>query len=406
MVTEFDIIPTIIGILILVIPAMLLGRLCEKFRVSEIIGFVVAGIIFGPFAIGGLIPFYDEPIVEMNDFMLSIWQVSGIVILFAAGLHFTFHDLRRAGMKAASVGIGGVIVPLVLGYFVSSVIGYDWQTAAIIGGALSATSIAISVTALEEIRKEKTTEGNILVNAAVLDDVLGIAILSAVLSIIITHSLPTAQEIAFQTIQGIGFWFVILLSAVYLLPKIVHVATIAHPKTLESRGINQAVALGSAFGLAAIAGALSLNPIIGAFAAGMGLAGSKLVTQVREFVGRLKVIFMPLFFAVIGAHVNPSDILQISIFVFLAILAIAVSSKIIGCGVPALLLLKNKTKAFRIGYGMIARGEIAFIAIGLGFSHAVIDQTLYSTMVIVILSTIFIAPELLRLSYRKDIETS
>ncbi len=406
MVTEFDIIPTIIGILILVIPAMLLGRLCAKFRVSEIIGFVVAGIIFGPFAIGGLIPFYDRPVIEMNDFMLSIWQVSGIVILFAAGLHFTFHDLRRAGLKAASVGIGGVVVPLVFGYFVSSVIGYDWQTAAIIGGALSATSIAISVTALEEIRKEKTTEGNILVNAAVLDDVLGIAILSAVLSIIVTHSLPTAQEIAFQTIQGIGFWFVILLSAVYVLPKIIHFATIAHPKTLESRGINQAVALGSAFGLAAIAGALSLNPIIGAFAAGMGLAGSKLVVQVREFVGRLKVIFMPLFFAVIGAHVNPSDILQISIFAFLAILAIAISSKIIGCGVPASLLLKNKTKGFRIGYGMIARGEIAFIAIGLGFSHAVIDQTLYSTMVIVILSTIFIASELLRLSYRKEIEPS
>ena len=402
MVTEFDVVPTIIGILVIVIPSMLLGRLCARFRISEIFGFILGGIIFGHFAIGGLIPFHDEPIVVMDDLMLSIWQVSGIIILFSAGLHFTFHDLRRAGMKAASVGIGGVMVPLILGYFVTSSFGYEWQAAIVIGATLSATSIAISVTALEELRKEKTTEGNVLVNAAVLDDVLGIAILSAILSIIVTNSLPTIETITLQTIESIGFWFVLLLGAVFLLPRIVHITTIAHPTSLESRGINQAVALGSAFGLAAIAGSLGLNPIIGAFAAGMGLADSKLAMQAREFVGRLKVIFTPLFFAVIGAHVNLIDIFEINVIVFLGILGVAIFSKILGCGIPTSFLLKNRKKGLRVGYGMIARGEIAFVTIGLGLSYAIIDQTMYSTIIFVILATIFIAPELLRLSYRNE----
>lgn len=402
MVTEFDVVPTIIGILVIVIPSMLLGRLCARFRISEIFGFILGGIIFGHFAIGGLIPLNDGPIVVMDDLMLSIWQISGIVILFSAGLHFTFHDLRRAGMKAASVGIGGVIVPLILGYFVTSSFGYEWQTAIVIGATLSATSIAISVTALEEIRKEKTTEGNVLVNAAVLDDVLGIAILSAILSIIVTNSLPTIETITLQTIESVGFWFLLLLGAVFLLPKIVHATTIAHPTSIESRGINQAVALGSAFGLAAISGGLGLNPIIGAFAAGMGLADSKLAMQAREFAGRLKVIFTPLFFAVIGAHVNLDTIFDINVGVFLGILGVAVVSKILGCGIPASFLLKNREKGLRVGYGMIARGEIAFVTVGFGLSYAVIDQTLYSTMIFVVLSTIFIAPELLRLSYRNQ----
>jgi Kef-type K+ transport system membrane component KefB len=101
MVSEFDVIPTIIGVLFLVLPALLLGRLCSHFKIPEIIGFVIAGIILGPTALGGLIPIFDRPIVELNDMMLGLWQISGIIILFSAGLHFTFHDLIKAGPKAA-----------------------------------------------------------------------------------------------------------------------------------------------------------------------------------------------------------------------------------------------------------------------------------------------------------------
>jgi Kef-type K+ transport system membrane component KefB len=91
LVTEFDVVPTIIGILFLVLPALLLGRLCSHYKIPEIIGFVFAGIILGPTALGGVVPIFGRPIVELNEVMMALWQISGIIILFSAGLHFTFH---------------------------------------------------------------------------------------------------------------------------------------------------------------------------------------------------------------------------------------------------------------------------------------------------------------------------
>ncbi len=400
MVTEFDVVPTIIGILFLVLPALLLGRLCSHYKIPEIIGFVFAGIILGPTALGGVVPIFGRPIVELNEVMMALWQISGIIILFSAGLHFTFHDLIKAGPKSALIGVFGVLIPLLLGYLITIWLNFDWTVAVIIGTSLSATSIAISVVILEEIGKEKSKEGNILVNAAVLDDVLGLAILSAIISLVALNTSPSIESIAITTVTEIGFWFLILLGSVYLLPKIVHAVAQMSPRTLEARATKQGVALGSAFGLAAIAASVGLNPIVGAFAAGMGLAGSKLARQVREFVDRLKIIVAPLFFAVIGAHVDLSQISSINWILFLILLGIAVFSKIIGCGIPAAILLKSKKSGLRIGYGMIPRGEVAFIVAGIGLAFGVISDVLYSTIVFVIMATIFIAPILVRNSFQ------
>ena len=402
MVTEFDVIPTIIGALFLILPAMLFGKICKHFKISEIIGYVLAGVLLGPYALGGIIPFFDKPIVELNDVMLSFWQISGIIILFSAGLHFTFQDLKKAGYRAVVVGVMGVVTPLALGYFVSSLFGFDWTVSIIIGAAFSATSIAVAVTILRELKKEKTEEGNILVNAAVLDDVLTLAILSAVISIVTLHTIPTIESIGIEIVKAIGIWFLILLGAVFLLPKIVSGIAAAKPSSLDARATKQGAALASAFGFAAIASSVGLNPIVGAFAAGMGLAGSKLVLQVREFVGRLNVLVAPLFFALIGAHVNINQIHELDFVFFIAILTVAVFSKICGCGFPSIIMLKNRTKGIRIGYGMVGRGEIAFIIAGIGLASGIFNIQIYSTVVIVVLATTFIAPTLLRYSYRKD----
>jgi Kef-type K+ transport system membrane component KefB len=142
---------------------------------------------------------------------------------------------------------------------------------------------------------------------------------------------------------------------------------------------------GSAFGIAAIASIIGLNPIVGAFAAGMGLAGSKLAKQVREFVGELQIIFAPFFFAVMGAHVDISNILNIDIILFFVILIIAILSKILGSGIPAIILLKNKNKGLRIG-----------------LAYGIISESIFSTLVFVILGTIFIGPILLRYSFKKN----
>ena len=405
MVSEFEVIPSIIGILFLMIPAMFFGKICKRLGISEIIGFVLAGVFLGPFALGGIIPLFEKSIVQLDNVTIALWEISGIIILFAAGLHFTFHDLVRAGPRSAIIGVMGVAAPLALGFVITQLFGFGWEIAVLIGATLSATSIAISVTILEELGKEKTKEGNILVNAAVLDDVIGLAVLSAVSSIVVYHTVPTFDSIAIITLEEIGFWFAILLGAVFVLPKIIHGVATASPTSLEVRGTKQAAALGSAFGFAAISFLVGLNPIVGAFAAGMGLAGSKLASQIREFIGRLKVIAEPLFFAVIGAHVNIGLVMDVNWMFFAVILAVAVSSKIFGCGIPASLMLRNSRKGFRIGYGMVARGEVAFITLGIGLSAGILNDELYSTLVMVILATIIISPTLLRKSYQNNKNT-
>jgi Kef-type K+ transport system membrane component KefB len=406
MILGFDLIPTIIGILFIVIPSMLLGRLCARIGLSEIIGFVIGGVLFGPFALGGIIHLFDRPTIQLDDLTLLLWQMSGVVILFSAGLHFTFKDLLKAGYSAVIIGTLGLIMPLVLGYIVSLAFGFDWIISILIGATLSATSIVISVTLLEEMGKEKTQEGNILVNAAVLDDVLGLAILSAVVSIITLNSLPSIESVLITTGESVFFWLLLLLGAVFVLPKIVHGVALAQPTSLEMRGIKQATAMGSAFGFAAIASVLGLNPIVGAFAAGMGLAGSKLVGQIREFTGELKVVVAPLFFAIIGAHVDLRLISEVNVIFVLSILAVAVLSKVLGCGIPAALLLKSRSKGFRIGYGMIARGEVAFITAGIGIASGILPESIYTTLVLVILATIIISPILLKNSFKSKISNT
>ena len=406
MMFEFDVIPTIIGILFIVIPSMLLGKLCSRIGLSEIIGFVIGGVILGPFALGGVIPFFDKPIVQLDELTLMLWQMSGIVILFSAGLHFTFKDLLKAGYKAAIIGTLGLIMPLILGYAISLAFGFDWMVSILIGATLSATSIVISVTLLEELGKEKTQEGNILVNAAVLDDVLGLAVLSSVVSIIAVNSLPSIESVIITTGESLIFWLLLLLGAVFVLPKIIHGIAIAKSTSLEMRGTKQATALGAAFGFAAIASAVGLNPIVGAFAAGMGLAGSKLAGQVREFVGELKIVLAPLFFAIIGAHVDLRQISEVNVIFFLVILAVAILSKVLGCGIPAAVLLRNRSKGFRIGFGMIARGEVAFITAGIGLASGILPDSIYTTLVLVILATIIITPILLKNSFRSELSNT
>lgn len=402
MITDFDVVPTIIGILFLVIPAMLLGKICSRFKIPEIIGFVVAGMIFGPSLFGGTSIISEKPIFIENDFMISFWQISGIIILFSAGLHFTFHDLRRSGLKSVLVGIGGLVLPLILGYLISILMGFGWETSVIIGVTISATSIAVAIIILEEIKKDKSVEGNLLVSAAVLDDILGLAALSAAISIIVSGNIPSFESLILIALEEIGFWIMLLIGSVFFLPKIIHLTTSAHPRSLESRGINQGVALGSAFGIAAIAGSLGLNPIVGAFAAGMGLAGSKFVLQVRDFVGRLKVLLAPFFFAFMGTQVNLLKISEINLIFFILLLGIAVSSKIIGAGLTASVVLKNKKKGLQVGYAMVARGEIAFVTAGIGLVTGILIESVYSTVIFVILATILISPLLVRISYRNE----
>lgn len=392
---------TIFGIVFLVIIAKIAGKLCSKIGISEIIGYVLVGMVLGSNVLVDTLPFITMPFSE-NEMIESAWMVSGIVILFSAGLHFTFADLKRVGYRAVIIGVTGLLVPLFCGFSIANLLGYDWVVALIIGGASSPTSIAITFSVLKKINKISTFEGKTAVNSALIDDVLGLAMLSTIVTAMTLQTIPNVVSLSSLLVTQVGFWFALLLGAVFFLPRIMRFFEKYRRDSLKIKTASKTVALSSAFSFSAIAVALGLNPILGSFAAGMGIAESKsFIVQIKNFVSKLNLVFIPLFFAYIGTLVDPMSILTINPIMFVILFVIAILSKFGGCGIISSILLKNKLKGFQIGATMIPRGEIAFIIIGTALTIGILNAEIYSTLVFVTLGTILISPRIIRLMFKK-----
>lgn len=151
MVAELDVLRTVVGISVLVFVARALATLFSRVGIPEVVGEVSAGILFGPMALGGMITIFRGPLIEPNELLLAFSQIGGVIILFAAGLEFTFAEFRRAGVASFAVGSAGVVVPFLLGYQSALVLGFAWPVAVLVGAALSATSIAVTVRVLEDL---------------------------------------------------------------------------------------------------------------------------------------------------------------------------------------------------------------------------------------------------------------
>ena len=397
---EEVIIRTLVGISLIVFVAKLLGSFVSRYGVPAVIGEILAGVILGPASLGQflVIPPLGGQLIELNEIFLAFAEMGGIVILFAAGLEFTFAEFRAVGKPSFIVGGLGVIIPFLLGYVSSIMLGYGWHAAMLIGAALTATSIAITVRVLTDMGVLRTREGVLMVNAAVIDDVLGLSVLAVVISVVQFGAITDYWAIGLITLKAIGFWFVLLIGAVYILPHFIKVSAL-----LRSEGAVESAATASCFGVAALASAVGLSPIIGSFAAGMALAASEFAEDVRHFVERLKMIFGPLFFALTGAYLNPLKVVDVGLVAFLAIFVAAMFSKIFGCGLPAAISLKSMNRGLRVGIGMASRGEVGLIVAGIGLAAGVIDDEPYAALLLVIMATTIIAPFLLKRSFEKEI---
>lgn len=394
MVTELDILRTVASLGLLVFIARVFAALVKKVRVPEVVGLILAGVVFGPYALGGYINLFGRPMVEFNELTEAFSEMGAVLVLFAAGLEFSYADLRKTGGPSFLIGGVGVIIPFFLGYEVSLILGLGWATALIVGAALTATSVAVTVEVLKEIGQLNSVEGRVIVNAAVVDDVLGLAVLAVVASVGLSGVEITLGKLLYVVAISISLWLAMLLIAGLIFPRVVSLASV-----WKAKGTVEALATGLCFATAAAAYAVGLSPIVGAFAAGMALAGSKAVLQISEFVSNLELVFGPIFFASIGAYVKPSSLLNLNVLLFLVMGFIAILSKIIGCGLPALLIYKDRRIASRVGIGMVSRGEVGFIILGIGLSKALLDTTTYSALLLVVLFTTIITPGLVRRSF-------
>jgi Kef-type K+ transport system membrane component KefB len=395
---EQELIHVLISLSILLFAAKIFAELFNKLRLPSVLGELVAGIIIGPFALGSLPIFDGKPLVILNETMLQICEIAGIVILFIAGLEITPREFVRGGAASFIIGGCGVIVPFFLGYYVFTIFGLEGLQAILIATALTATSVAISVRVLTELGKMQTNEAKIILGAAIVDDILAIAVLSVVVTMVQTGNIaPNIIDIIFLILKILGIFAALLIGAIIIIPKILHAQ-----RLWKARGSIEGIVTALFFGASAIAATVGLSPIVGAFSVGMAVASTKIIKRVEEYVDKLEIIFAPLFFAIIGAQVNLTGINLEVLLLSAIVIAIAIFSKLAGCGLPAMIFLKEKSKAMKVGIGMISRGEVGLIVAGIGVSSGVLSSNVYTTVIIMVAITTLITPVWLKKAYSKD----
>ena len=393
---DSHLIDVVISVCVLLFAAKLMAELFVRLKLPIVLGELLAGMIVGPFAIGSLITIQNGHLVTLGSEVKILGEIGAIVILFMAGLGMTPKEFIRGGKASFTVGTLGVIAPFFVGFVVFQWFGFEAFQAMLVATALTATSVAISVQVLSELDKLKTPEARLIIGAAVVDDVLAIAVLSVVTSVGVGGSTVDVMDMTFTIFKVLGFFAAMAIAAIFVVPRLVN------SKLWKASGSIEGVVTAAFFGTAGVAAWIGLSPILGSFVVGMALSTTKVFEQVDHYTRKLGLIFAPLFFAIIGAQVDFRGINPEVLMIGAVIIGVAIITKLTGCGLPAWLFLKNKAQSKRVGIAMISRGEVGLIVAGVGLSSGVLTSNVYTTIVIMVAVTSIITPVWLKLEYRKE----
>ncbi len=391
---------------IILFAAWLGGMLFNRWKLPSVLGEIVAGIIIGPYLLGrisfpgfehGLFPLHATFPISVE--LYSFAAIASIILLFIAGLETDIEAFLRFSVAGSVVGIFGVIFSFAAGNFAGVLLsdhifgvhyGFLDPVPLILGVISMATSVSLSARILSGKRKMNSPEGVTIISSAVIDDVLGIITLAVVLGMARSGTVEW-QQISFIALKAIGIWlaFTVLgLRYAHLLSKWL--------KKIKNRETITIISFALALLLAGIFEKSGLAMIIGAYVMGLSLSKTDLSFIIQERLAMLQKFFVPIFFCVMGMLINLDKIMSPNILFFGLVYAFfAISSKLIGCGIPALFLNFNWRGALRIGVGMVPRGEVALIIAGVGLSSGLINDEVFSIVLIMTFVTLLITPPVL-----------
>jgi Kef-type K+ transport system membrane component KefB len=339
-----------------------------------------------------------EPLVVLDDTVRHVGEIAAVVILFIAGLEITPKEFLKGGAAAFTIASVGVMVPFFVGFYAFTAFGIEALQSILIATALTATSIAISIQVLTELGRMQTKEARLILGAAIVDDILAIAALSVVITMVQTgNTEPAIFDIVLLIMQVLGTFAAILIVSVIIIPRVLHTE-----RLWKSKGSLEGIITAAFFAAAGIAAFLGLSPIVGAFAIGMAVASTRIIKQIHDYVDKLQIIFAPLFFAIIGAQVDLRGVNLDVLFLAGVIIAIAVVTKLVGCGLPSLIFLKDRSRSMKVGIGMISRGEVGLIVAGVGVSSGALSNDIYTAVIIMVAATTIITPIWLKISYKNE----
>ncbi|RKD27094.1 sodium:proton antiporter [Ammoniphilus oxalaticus] len=371
----------ILQIVIVLLATKLAGQLSVRLGQPSVLGKIIVGIILGPALLGWV---KDTEIIDVFS------QIGVLLLMFLAGLETDLKDLNRNKKAALLVAVGGIVIPLVLGYAGTQFYDFSTSESIFMGLLLSATSVSISVQTLRELGWLNTKEGSALLGAAVLDDII-VVILIAVAMGVFTGS---DTNIGLLLGQQVLFFAVVILASKWLVPRFIQL--FSQFKVTE---VTLSAGLIIAFGFAYFGELLGVAGIIGTFFAGIAISQTKFKEEIEYRVEPIaNGIFVPFFFVSIGLPVSFDGIgNQVGFLVIFSV--IAVLSKFIGCGLGAKISGFNTRSSMGIGSGMISRGEVALILAAMGLEGGLLAAQYYTSTIIVIILTTLVTPPLLKVFF-------
>lgn len=362
--------------------AKLFAEIFERLGQPAIVGEIIAGAIIGPSVLGWIHP---------NEVLTALSELGVMFLLFRVGLEVKSSELMQVGGTAVMVALLGVLAPMGLGWLIMRGWGYPNVEAIFVGAAMVATSVGITAQVLATKGLLHLQSAKIILGAAVIDDVLGLIVLAIVSSI--ARGRINLYEILTTAVLAIGFTIIVAKWGTKTMMRFVPHAE----SRLRSGEAQFHLALVLLFALSVLAIYVGVAAIIGAFLAGMALAES-VSTRVHDLAHGISELLVPFFLAGIGLHLNVTAFADRNLLVLaLLILAAAIVSKLVGCGLGAIRL--GAREMLRIGCGMVPRGEVGMVVAQLGLSMAVIEAPVYAVVVFMAVATTIIAPALLNMAY-------
>jgi len=378
-------------ILLLLAAAKTFGAITKRFGQSRLLGEILAGVVLGPMVLN---------IAHTGPLLETLAELGIFFLMFIIGLRIELDELFKVGRLAVLVAIGGIVLPLTLGYGIGMIFGLGLVTSLFLGAALSITAVGVTSTLLDEFNLLTSVSGRTILGAAVVDDILGMIVLSVIFAL-------RAGEAGSSILYTLGstfflvlvFFIIAFVAGYYALPAVLN-AQMNHHNELKNRRKAFTIIIVFTLVLAVAARLVGLHGVIGAFIAGVSihhaLGRGRLEEMIYEELSVISFGLMtPLFFIWVGMQMSFGSIAQAPLFAIFVILA-AIVGKVVGCGGMAYLSTKNTKRALFIGIGMNGRAAIELIIAELGRRLGVFSDTVFSTIVLMALVTTIITPVLLK----------
>ena len=393
----------ILALTIIIVVAKASGYVSIRFGQPSVLGELLAGIVLGPTLLDmvhGWPIFHGDELLGESITLLA--EIGVILLMMLAGLELHLNDLAKSGKVSALSGTLGVVLPLVMGFGTAVLFGASNESAVFIGLTLSATSVSISAQTLLELKVLRSRVGLALLGAAVFDDILVILALSLA-TILIADAGGGLLTIVITVLRMIGYLAAASAIGVFVLPRLVMVVQ-RLPISQGLIALALVLCLLYAWAAEVIGG---MATITGAFLLGLFLARLPAKERIESGIVTMAYgFFVPIFFVNIGLEVNMRAISGTAWWLALVITAVAVFSKIAGCGLGAKLTGFSNREALQLGIGMVSRGEVGLIVASFALIEGLISQESFSIVVFMVIVATLLTPPMLRAAFAAPKETN